>query len=384
MGAVTLLAGPTVQTAAETVDLHGLGGRRRCAPFHVLFLRAPWKIRHRRRARRLRQTSLNRPRRAARHFAAVKNHVLSANLSRHFLVFGVALFVGACGGGTDNGGTGGTQAAAGHGGSSSGTGGGAGTSAAGTTGSGGGGTTGTAGTTGTGGSSSGTAGTTGTAGSGGNTGTAGTGGTAGATGGGAAGTRRRAAARRAAAREAPATAGAAASGGHGGGGGRGGNAGQSGSGGAAGAAGRGGTTGRGGSGGGNVDGGVAVQDGATMSGGAFVRTAWTATYTCTGTCPAQGAADTADADTKRAFDGNRGTRWSTGPVPAVDRADAQVPALLHRRHETGRERLAHHAGRGHAGHLRRPRTDGRAAVRGRHELHDRSSRPTSRCRRRTA
>ena len=49
-----------------------------------------------------------------------------------------------------------------------------------------------------------------------------------------------------------------------------------------------------------------------MSGGAFVRTAWTATYTCTGTCPAQGPSDTADADTKRAFDGNRGTRWSTG------------------------------------------------------------------------
>ena len=49
-----------------------------------------------------------------------------------------------------------------------------------------------------------------------------------------------------------------------------------------------------------------------MSGGAFVRTAWTATYTCTGTCPAQGSADTADADTKRAFDGNRATRWSTG------------------------------------------------------------------------
>ena len=99
-----------------------------------------------------------------------------------------------------------------------------------------------------------------------------------------------------------------------------GNGGRGGTGGAGGTGngGRGGSggSGAGGTGGGNTDGGsgdaVVVQDGATMTGGAFVRTAWTATYTCTGTCPAQGSADTADADTKRAFDGNRGTRWSTG------------------------------------------------------------------------
>jgi hypothetical protein len=90
--------------------------------------------------------------------------------------------------------------------------------------------------------------------------------------------------------------GGAGSGGHGGGAG-------------SGAAGTGGATGSGGS---NTDGGATVQDGATMTGGAFVRTAWTAVYTCTGTCPPQGPNDKADADTKRAFDGNRGTRWSTG------------------------------------------------------------------------
>jgi hypothetical protein len=238
----------------------------------------------------------------------VKSHGLSANLSRYFLVFGVALLAGACGGGTDNGGTGGSQAAGGHGGSASGTGGGAGTGQAGTTGSGGAGTTGTAGT---GGSASGTGGTTGTAGGGGNTGAAGAGGMAGATGG------RGGSSAGAGGATGGGGAGGAGSGGRGGNGnggrgGQSGNAGQSGSGGAGGASGHGGTTGSGGSGGGNVDGGVVVQDGATTTGGAFVRTAWTATYTCTGTCPAQGSADTADADTKRAFDGNRTTRWSTG------------------------------------------------------------------------
>jgi hypothetical protein len=233
-------------------------------------------------------------------------------LSRHFLVFGVALFMGACGGGTDNGGTGGTQAAAGHGGSPAGTGGGAGTGQAGTTGSGGAGTTGSTGTAGTGGSASGAAGTTGTAGAGGVTGTAGTGGSAAGRGGSSAG------AGGGATGGGPGSAGNGGHGGSAGTGGRGGqagNAGQSGSGGATGVAGHGGTTGAGGAGGAggaNTDGGVTVQDGATMTGGAFVRTAWTATYTCTGACPAQGSADTADADTKRAFDGNRGTRWSTG------------------------------------------------------------------------
>jgi hypothetical protein len=46
--------------------------------------------------------------------------------------------------------------------------------------------------------------------------------------------------------------------------------------------------------------------------GSYVRTGWTAEYTCTGgTCPAKGQADTGDVDTK-AFDGNYSTRWSTG------------------------------------------------------------------------
>jgi len=220
-------------------------------------------------------------------------------------VFGVALFVGACGGGTDNGGTGGTQSSSGHGGSAAGTSGGGGTAQAGTTGSGGAGTTGSTGTAGTGGSAGDT---TGTAGAGGTNGTAGTGGAVGGrggsagTGGGATG-------------GGPGSGGRGGNAGTGGRGGQSGNAGQSGSGGSTGAAGHGGTMGAGGTGGsdgGNVDGGVTVQDGATMTGGAFVRTAWTATYTCTGTCPTQGSADTADADTKRAFDGNRGTRWSTG------------------------------------------------------------------------
>ena len=64
-----------------------------------------------------------------------------------------------------------------------------------------------------------------------------------------------------------------------------------------------------------------------MSGGAFVRTAWTATYTCTGTCPAQGSADTADADTKRAFDGNRGTRWSTGQYQQTTALMTKFPSI---------------------------------------------------------
>lgn len=214
------------------------------------------------------------------------------------VVWMLAFFAGACGsGGTNGTGTGGTQGAAGTSGTAGTTG------AAGTQGAGGGGTTGTAGTnasagTNGGAGTNGNAGTTGTGG-GGTTGTAGsaggsTGGAAGGSNGGRGG------------------GSAGAGGAAGGNGGRGGNGGGSGGrGGAAGGAG--GTTG---TGGGNVDGGsgdaVAVQDGATMTGGAFVRTAWTATYTCTGTCPAQGPADTADADTKRAFDGNRGTRWSTG------------------------------------------------------------------------
>ena len=257
----------------------------------------------------------------------MKNHVLSAKLSRHFLVFALALFAGACGGGTDSGAPAAPRRPAGHGGSSTGTGGGAGTGAAGTTGRGGGGTTGSAGTRHAGGAQR-----------------RGTG---------------RPAGRHHRDRRAPAAGGAT-----GGGGAHGGSRRQRAAAAAAGSGGRGGNGGHGGQAATparaaaaapraaagrrrhdrrrrlgrrrNVGGRrrVVVQDGATMTGGAFVRTAWTATYTCTGTCPAQGAADTADADTKRAFDGNRGTRWSTGQYQQIERADEQVPALLHRRHES--------------------------------------------------
>ncbi|HEY7372169.1 MAG TPA: discoidin domain-containing protein [Polyangia bacterium] len=222
----------------------------------------------------------------------MENHTEKKGLSRH-LVWTLALVVGACGsgGGGSNGGNGGTSST-GHGGSSpagsggSGAGGtqGSGGSSAGVAGSSAGGSGGSAGTSGGSGGSAGT--------SGGSGGSAGSGGGAGGRGG------------------AGGTAGA-----------NGGSGGASGHGGAAGAnGGQGGNTGHGGTGGGtggsSTDGGssdaVVVMDGATMSGGAYVRTAWTATYTCTGTCPAQDSADTKDADTKRAFDGSLDTRWSTG------------------------------------------------------------------------
>jgi hypothetical protein len=240
----------------------------------------------------------------------VEEHRPSGKVSRYAILVGVALAVGACGGGSNDTGTGGTQAAGGHGGSSPGTGGSAGTGTAGTTGGGGGGTTGSAGTGG-----SATGGTTGTGGSGAaGTGGSGTGGSAAGTGGGAGGATAGATGTGggAAGRGGQGGGNAGAGGGnagHGGAGGTaGGGAGDGGHGGASGGSGAGGTAGGGGSG--TVDAGV--QDGATMSNGAFVRTAWTATYTCTGTCPAQSAADTGDVDTKQAFDGNRGTRWSTG------------------------------------------------------------------------
>jgi hypothetical protein len=217
----------------------------------------------------------------------VKNHIQAKGLSRH-LVWTLALVAGACssGGGGSNGGNGGTQSAAGHGGSSSGGSGGSGVG--GTQGSGGTGTGGSNGgsSVGAGGSAGGgAAGTTGGSGGSAGSGTAGAGGGSGGRGG---------------------------TGGSAGGGTAGANGGAGGRGGSGGAAGTGGS----GTGGGNQDGGstdaVMVMDGAVMSNGAYVRTAWTATYTCTGTCPAQDSADTVDADTKRAFDGTLATRWSTG------------------------------------------------------------------------
>jgi F5/8 type C domain len=57
---------------------------------------------------------------------------------------------------------------------------------------------------------------------------------------------------------------------------------------------------------------VVVHDGSLTTGGAYVRTGWTATYTCTnGACPPQSAADVGDL-ISNAFDGNYQTRWSTG------------------------------------------------------------------------
>jgi hypothetical protein len=77
----------------------------------------------------------------------------------------------------------------------------------------------------------------------------------------------------------------------------------SGSGGMAGAAGNAGAAGAGGAACGTID---------KAGDGSYVRTGWTAEYKCTGgDCPAKGASDTGDVDTK-AFDGNYSTRWSTG------------------------------------------------------------------------
>jgi hypothetical protein len=231
----------------------------------------------------------------------VKNHIQAKGLSRH-LVLTLAFVAGACssGGGGSNGGNGGTQSTTGHGGSSP----------AGSGGSGVGGTQGSGGS-GTGGSNAGTAGSSagsaGSAGSGAAGTTGGTGGSAGS--GAAAGTSGGSGGRGGSG----GSAGGGTAGANGGAGGRGGSAGSAGANGGAG--GRGGSGGSAGSGGGNQDGGstdaVMVMDGA-VSNGVYVRTAWTATYTCTGTCPAQDSADTVDADTKRAFDGTLATRWSTG------------------------------------------------------------------------
>jgi hypothetical protein len=246
----------------------------------------------------------------------VENHIEKKGLSRH-LVWTLALVVGACGsgGGGSNGGNGGTSST-GHGGSSAGGSGGSGAggtqgsggSSAGVAGSSAGGSGGSAGSgaAGTSGGSGGSAGSGAAGTNGGSGGSAGSGGAAGRGGQGGSG----------------GSAGANGGNGAGGRGGAGGTAGANGGNGAGGRGGAGGTAGasggeggRGGTGGSGTDGGssdAVVQDGATMSGGAYVRTAWTATYTCTGTCPAQDSADTVDADTKRAFDGTLATRWSTG------------------------------------------------------------------------
>ena len=78
----------------------------------------------------------------------------------------------------------------------------------------------------------------------------------------------------------------------------------------------GGTGGTGGTGGeatgGSAQGGVGgTHNGPTTAMGAYLRTGWTAVYTCTGTCPPKSSVDMKDTE-PNAFDGNNGTRWSTG------------------------------------------------------------------------
>jgi hypothetical protein len=111
-------------------------------------------------------------------------------------------------------------------------------------------------------------------------------------------------------------------------GGRGGNTAPGGTSGAAGHAGATGTGGHGGGtstgsggnaagGSGPVDGGagdVVVHDG-SVTGGVYVRTGWTATYTCTGGACPKGTGDSPNDKTADAFDGNiMMTRWSTNEM----------------------------------------------------------------------
>ena len=90
--------------------------------------------------------------------------------------------------------------------------------------------------------------------------------------------------------------------------------GRGGAGGTAGGGGRGGTGGgSAGTRGGNADGGPAdasAHDGAVGGNGAYLRTSWTATTSCTGTCLA-GNGDSPNDKPALAFDGNYQTRWST-------------------------------------------------------------------------
>jgi len=54
-----------------------------------------------------------------------------------------------------------------------------------------------------------------------------------------------------------------------------------------------------------------IHDGSVGDAGAYVHSGWTATYTCTGACPAPMTVDQGDV-TGNAFDGTTTTRWSTG------------------------------------------------------------------------
>ena len=62
---------------------------------------------------------------------------------------------------------------------------------------------------------------------------------------------------------------------------------------------------------------IIVHDGSTTDAGAYVRTGWTAAYTCTGgACPAQMSQDVGNV-LANAFDGTLATRWSTGQFQSV-------------------------------------------------------------------
>jgi hypothetical protein len=108
------------------------------------------------------------------------------------------------------------------------------------------------------------------------------------------------------------TSAASGAGSGGGGSGSGGSAGSAAGGGGGGAGGSGGMGGAGGSNGGSGQGGVGGTHMGPVTGmGAYVRTGWTAVYTCTGTCPTKGPNDMNDSE-PNAFDGMANTRWSTG------------------------------------------------------------------------
>jgi hypothetical protein len=73
---------------------------------------------------------------------------------------------------------------------------------------------------------------------------------------------------------------------------------------------------------------VAVHDGSVTDAGAYVRTAWTAQYTCTGgPCPPMSMSP--NDLPKNAFDGTLATRWSTGMFQsALDMAPTKFPLFF--------------------------------------------------------
>jgi F5/8 type C domain len=93
---------------------------------------------------------------------------------------------------------------------------------------------------------------------------------------------------------------------------------------AGGTGGAGGAAGSAGASGGGA-GGAACGSIDKASDGSYVRTGWTAEYTCTGAdCPAKNQADTGDIGTN-AFDGNFTSRWSTGVFQAALKQQNRFP-----------------------------------------------------------